>query len=344
MLRKQLAFFIQQQCAAESSITLKRSHIHEFIAAYLGFASQAAMDVEGALFENVEYWELPDYKYVNDDSTTDSRQQDCILRARDLGYSLDAAEKVAATLNTLLREQALSFIDYASIERLYWDLEDLSEENQRVLEGLVQKGQAGAQFALAALYRFEEPLNENDGYWYRMQQSGRALTSVQKGFAEGYAAHLALYKHFLALLKQAASQGYAQAAYSLATHDHENAEFWVRRGAELGSPEAQSELATVYGESDWLERAAEGGDFDSLYELALHASRGSDEAAKVETHKWVHLAKLYGFDLTRTLVDNEEDYGPVFITFEGVWLPALSPELQAEAAKTAQCLFDTRNG
>lgn len=351
MIRKQLAFTLQQQCT-ELGIELKRSHAHELIAAYWGFASQAAMDTRGLIYSESHHLADPDEFDDDDDfvfDNTDSEDTDessvlgCIRRAQDLGYPTPSAERVVEALERLIDSATLAFIEYDDFADTYWGLDSLDDELRATLEKRAEKKHPGALYALASLCRMEAPPSAGDGYWYRAQQAGQTLNAVQTQFAEEYAARASHYKDYRALLCQAATFGHPKAAFEWAEQDEANAEHWIRRAAEGGHVAAQAAMADITGLREWQLKAAEGGDFESLYELAQEAAEKHDEASKVAAHKWVYLAELHGHNLTQTRVDNDEDYGPVEVIFEGVWLPKLSAELKAEAERAAQGVFDARS-
>ena len=89
------------------------------------------------------------------------------------------------------------------------------------------------------------------------------------------------------------------------------------------------------GKSEWVIRAAEGGSRDCLEELARSAASKSDDRSVFEAHKWTALATHYGFNLTQSVADNDEDYGPVYVMYEGIYLPSIKPEMKAEAQAEA---------
>ncbi len=348
MNRKHLAFSLQQQCA-DQGIELKRSHAYELIAAYWSFASQAAMDSQGLLVRNRHsLTETEEFGDEYDDFGFDEEEADdhivpcCVRRAQDLGYSMPSAELVWATIDKLINAEALSFIDYDAVSDEYWDIGDLTDEVRSALNTRAENKQPGALYALASLCRPKQLPTEAEGYWYRAQQEGQTLNEVQKQFAEEYAVQAGHYASYLELLSEAAMLGHPKAAFEYALHDEPNAEDWFRRAAESGYVEAQAAMAHITGLPEWHLKAAEGGDFECLYDLACEAAAKNDEESAIKVHKWVYLAELYGHNLTQTLVDNYEDYGPVNVIFEGIRLPQLAPELMAEAARTAQGLFDAR--
>ncbi|MEH6472213.1 MAG: hypothetical protein V7752_13270 [Halopseudomonas sp.] len=174
---------------------------------------------------------------------------------------------------------------------------------------------------------------------YRERLKGTVLSGIQEEFADEYKQSLDNFKLHGSLLIEAADKGHAVAAFELAELDGDDSEKWYRRSASLGSVDAQSVLALTYKENDWLVKAAEGGDRDCLYELAQAASNRTDEQSAIDAHKWIILADLYGYNLTQSLADNDEDYGPAFVIFEGVNLPKISAPLRAQAAREASDIY-----
>ncbi len=63
----------------------------------------------------------------------------------------------------------------------------------------------------------------------------------------------------------------------------------------------------------------------------------------IEAHKWALLAELYGENLTQTLADNDEDYGPVFVVYEGINLPKISEVQRTQAATEAAAIYQRRS-
>tara|TARA_R110002167_G_scaffold274275_2_gene480369 strand:- start:2241 stop:3266 length:1026 start_codon:yes stop_codon:yes gene_type:complete len=336
MIRKSFAFALQKQTKSDFGIDLKRSHAYEFIAAYLGFSSQAAMDTQGVLFKSIDRW-------LGDDSSTGEDQKKSILlcqnRALNLDYIAEQAQLVAEVLSRMYLELDLSFIEYSEIVESFWDLEEVSDDNLKSLKTLASNGNSDAIFCLACIYKTETPPAERDGHWYRERQKGTVLSVVQAEFADEYKQSVDNFKLRHSLLIEAADKGHAVAAFELAELDDGDSETWYRRSADLGCVEAQSVLALTYNENDWLVKAAEGGDRGCLYELAQAASNRTDEQSVVDAHKWIILADLYGYNLTQSLADNDEDYGPAFVIFEGVNLPKISGPLRAQAAREASDIY-----
>ncbi|RRC98282.1 hypothetical protein [Amphritea balenae] len=325
MIRKNFSYDIQKH-SKNHGIALKRSHAYELIAAYFGYSSQAAMDASGFMMFNMYAINYEDFSVTN-----------VTERSAQLGYSTSEADTFAQVLSRLVDEQNLSFSEYLSSMDERWELDNLEETSLQELEYL-SATQPGAQYSLACLNEIE-PSSERDSYWFKKQQQGIELTPSQKQFADDYEAALNQFSFYRSLLVKAANNGHGNAAFDLAEQGGNDADKYYQQAAELGCVEAQEFLGLSKNDIKWKVDAAKGGSRECLEELARSAADKNDEISAFEAHKWTALAKHYGFDLTQSLADNDEDYGPAFIIYVGLNLPSIAQEMKVEAHAEAFKIF-----
>ncbi|ADN76638.1 hypothetical protein Fbal_2436 [Ferrimonas balearica DSM 9799] len=335
MFRKELAFTLHQAVRNELP-SIKRSHCHELIAAAFGFNSRASMDAQGmltqsALLNDGEWDEYDSWDDTFDEeepaqeySEVDVNQLSTRLDA--LGLRTEHATRIADVISNLLREPQIVFADYGSL----WH----EDAREHIIERA--KTHPNAAYALACFNECSMPPS-SEAYWYNQRRQGIELNTTQIEFADEYGEAFEQANLYQSLLKKAAQLGHADAAYVMAdvVESEEEHESWLRKAANLGSVQAQSHLAIHYEESKWLECAANQGDFSCLDTLARQAFEQPNSESLIEGYKWVKLAKLYGHDLTRSIADNDEDYGPVFVLHEGIHLPKATKAQIDQAARDA---------
>ena len=396
MNAKTLAHTIQVGLHTATGLDVKRSHVHELIAAAFGFGSQAAMLARGVLCPMppalVKLQQL-------DGSVT-------IRRARSLGYAPAAADELGRlilaaldqdglrllpldlVLSLLLDEQtalygsdlvpqddeelvnglpikgmdAFNVRDYADADD--WDEGDSEEADDfidlesevvfRALQPALDRQDGRAHLALALLLEAQweqsEFSNSGDGrYWYDREQKGSVLVGVEKEWADSYRHRSEAHQRADAHLNTAADLEQPDALLRLAERNADPRFFALKYPQVLSDPLFVARLAAGMGYRDaatqWLEKAAQGGELDAMRELILKAH--ATDPLKCWT--WFHLAKLHGKDLTksdyRALHENGSVYdddvgGPMEIVGEdGVVLPHADETIRQMAEVSAREIY-----
>ncbi len=329
MPRKQLAYSFKNEAKQQLNLDLLTSHAHELIAAYFGFSSLAGMDSDGVIleFSNID----EDCYSLDDDDEVEPDRALFYSRAQKFGCPESKLEALFQLLLQLIESTNLLFISYGS------DIDySLSDKNKDAVVGMFKKGHCNAVFLLQC----ERP-KESDLYWYKQKQAGENVPANMAEFAIESEKKFLDYQLFRSslLLLETADNLCAETALLLAKHADEDQERLYVRAAELGSCEAKSVLATGYEYKEWLEPAAKAGCASSLELLARRAADGDTNESAFEAHKWIYLSELYGYNLIQSTADNDEDYGPVFVLFEGIELPNIPEKEVAKALAVAQKIY-----
>lgn len=326
MTIKKFAFEVQSSLSKAHGIDLKRSHVHEVLAALFGFASYTALTTQRVLAQH------------NDRGTAIPLDAaGAAARALDLGYAPPMPPIIAAvTANAAEAERlcvvtiddVLATLDIESSsdepderadeasgeydseadddwERRNEDRSPSIDPDSGVLrESLVRMADAqsaSAHLALAQLdeeFLKDEPAGINDGiYWFEQQQSGRLLTGVELEWAEAYRHRQEARTSREDHLGRAAALGNVEAALRRAEKELSGEAFElaarladVRHAARLG------DLAMSCGRDDdarkWLRVAARHGDTNAMKTLASELERDLKDA-----WAWVHLAALLGMNV-----------------------------------------------
>ena len=326
MIRKNLSYDVHK-LSKNYHISLKRSHAYELIAAHFGYSSLAAMDSSG--FMRIQ--PTP----INFD---EQGSPSCVLaRFLQLGYNATEAELATQAIVRFVDEQNIRHIEYPSSVDESWELEDLDKKSIEEIEHL-SANQPGAKYTLACINKIDQP-SEGDSYWYKKKQQGIDLSPAQEQFAVEYEAQLNQFNVYYSLLDTAANSGHGPAAFDLAELGGPDAQKYYQQAAESGCTEAQEFLGLSCNEINWKVEAAKGGSRECLEELARSSADKNDELSAFDAHMWTALARLYGFDLTQSLADNDEDYGPVFVIYEGIHLPSIASEMKVKASAEAHRIF-----
>ena len=376
MTIKKLAFEVQSSLSKAHGIDLKRSHVHEVLAALFGFASYTALTTQRVLAQH-------DDRRHSDPA----RCRRAAARALDLGYAppmppiiaaLAAGAAEAGRLSVFTLDEVLLTLGIESRsgeqdehtdatsggydteaddnrEGRYEDLwPSIDLESAVLRESLIRMADAGiasAHLALAQLdeeFLEEEPAGTNDGiYWFEQQQSGRILTGVELEWAETYRrkqeARASREEH----LRLAAALGSAEAALRRAEEERSDEAF------ELAARLAGSRYADKLGElalsrrrkddaRKWFRVAAQQGDTDAMKTLASELEPDLKDA-----WTWVHLARLLGRDVMAYhaigedgLPADADEAGPIYGA-GGFELDRLSDDDDEAAQRRAHELYET---
>lgn len=340
MTIKELAHTAQHDIKAATGMPFKRSHIHELLAATLGFRSCAALYADHVMDEGSNHRPMRTTKLQEPESLAHQRAIGIELAPQVARAASGIVAQVVEARGLFVRHldelvtglrQDRGLEDWAPVAPRDYDSDDGDDEDNDenvgqasgtpfdesdcsviLLESLQRAGSAGdhrAHYALALLLaRDEDGQPEGSAHWHRLQQEGQVLEGVEKERAGAYADSLG-------------REDVAQ------TH--------LERAAALGNPHALLDVAEASGDADCFHRAAEAGaDPVRLADLALRFDRqnvdswmtGGAQAGDIRAMRslvtqfdhqdlqrcwtWVHLARMLGTDLTKDNMRAYHDGGP----------------------------------
>lgn len=303
MTLKELAHLAQQTLRARAGCPVKRSHVHELLAAAFGRRSWAAFLSEALLAD----------AGVGDEPSGTSPE--LIGRAIQLGYGHEPAAEMARSLLAFIAEHQLTSVSWSDLRaatspatnadnRDEFDKDDKDDEADeggkheepravasaagasreqlmrspmllRSLEQTTESSNPLAHFMLAALYRCGRP----NAYLYEESLKGRALTAVERGWVDDYLRLEPQYRKYEAHLKAAALGGIRAAALEYGTA-FENQEFIALAERLTGDVDAAGmarAVTTPEARTAWLRTAAEQGSRSALEELANQGDTLAEE-------------------------------------------------------------------
>jgi hypothetical protein len=296
MTVKQLAHAAQQTLQTHTGCNVKRSHVHELLAAALGFSSWAAFLSEAVLADG-----------AGGDAPSGGLPR-VIGRALQLQYAPGVAPELAGALLDFVAQRQLSSVRWADLHEVLTPGRRLADEDgsddqdhweddhkavrakaeiglarERLLqsplllhslEHAAQAPNPKAHHLLAALYQCERP----NPYLYEESLGGRILTAVERRWVDEYLRLEPQFRLYETHLKAAALGGIRAAALEYAAA-FDNQEFFRLAERLSGDVDAlrMAEIApTRESRVSWLRNAAEQGSASALEELA----QGGDEWAE----------------------------------------------------------------
>lgn len=375
MTIKKFAFEVQSSLRKAHGVDLKRSHVHEVLAALFGFASYTALTSQRVLAQH--------------DGRAPAAPLDiagAAARASDLGYSppmppiiatLTAEAADAACLSVFTIDGVLDTLGIESSgdepdepadgssgddgdvtaddwERVHKErLTSIDLDSAVLRESLLRMAEAGSASAHLALALLDEELLEdewsgiNDGvYWFEQQQSGRILTGVELEWAEAYRLKQKVRASREEHLRLAAALGSAEAALRRA-EEEPGVETFELAARVAGSRYADrlGDLALSLGREEdarkWLRVAAQQGDTEAMKTLATELEPDLKDA-----WTWVHLAKLLGRDVMAYhavgddgLHADADEAGPIYAA-GGFELDRLPDDVDENARHRARELYE----
>lgn len=296
MTLKELAHAAQQSLQIRAGCDVKRSHVHELLAAAFGHSSWAAFLSESVLADGG----------VGDAPAGASPR--VTGRAVQLHYAQGAAVEMAGALLAFVAERQLSSVRWSDLAAVLtpatraadddgrddveeWDDDDevVPEEpatgltrdrllrSPLLLHSLADAAEATnprAHHLLAALYRCERP----NAYLYEESIKGRVLTTVERGWVDEYLRLESQFRKYEAHLKAAALAGARSAAveYAAAFDSQAFFELAERLSGDVDADRMAAIAATPQSRARWLRTAAEQGSRSALEQLA----RAGDEWAE----------------------------------------------------------------
>jgi hypothetical protein len=298
MTLKELAHTAHQHLQTRAGCPIKRSHVHELLAAAFGYQSWAALLGE-ALLADAGVGDAP----------RDASPR-VIGRAVQLGYGQSASVEMAGALLELAAERKLSSVRWSEITALLerspgstndadqdddegedWDADDDAAgvdgqdatqsrllTSPLLLDGLerwAEGGGAERHHVLAALYCCARP----NPYLYEESLKGRVLTAVEQGWVDDYLQLAPRFAKYEQHLKAAALGGHRAAALEYADV-FESPEFFELAERLSGDVDAQrmaTLAATPGARAKWLQVAADQGSEAALQQLAREGDRSALE-------------------------------------------------------------------
>jgi hypothetical protein len=297
MTLKELAHTAHQHLQTRAGRAVKRSHVHELLAAAFGYQSWAAFLSE-SLLADAGVGDAPE-----DASPL------VIGRAVQLGYDQCASVEMASTLLAFAAERKLSAVRWSEVTTLAessprstnegdgdddeeedWDddeaagIETLDAtrshllQSPLLLEGLersAESGGAGLHHVLAALYRCTRP----NPYLYEESLKGRVLTAVERGWVDDYLRLEPRFAKYERHLKAAALGGVRAAAveYAAVFESREFFELAERLSGDVDAERMAQMAATPEVQARWLQVAADQGSESALQQLAREGDRPAQE-------------------------------------------------------------------
>lgn len=320
MTLKELAHLAQQTLHTRAGCPVRRSHVHELLAAAFGHRSWAAFLSDSVLADS------------GVGAAPTGGLPDLIGRAVQLGYEQQAAASVATTLQAFIAEHGLSAVSLVDLRAALLptaqgadrdDLDDDDDDDEgwddeppraappasgparaqllgspMLLSSLEQAaGPANPQghFLLAALYRCGRP----NPYLYEESLKGRVLTAIERGWVDDYLRLEPQYRKYEAHLKAAALGGVRAAALEYGT-TFENPEFIAL--AERLTGEVDALNMARHASSDearvrWLRAAAEQGSRTAMEALASEGDAwAEDRVAEWADDHWLRSAAERALD------------------------------------------------
>lgn len=313
MTLKELAHAAQQTLKTRAGCDVKRSHVHELLAAAFGHSSWAAFLSESVLSDGG----------VGDAPAGASPR--VIGRAVQLQYAQGAAVEMAGALLDFVAERQLSSVRWSELADVLTpamrvadddgldrdDEEDWDDDDEAVpvdppigltrdrllrspllLHGLEHAAEAPnprAHHLLAALYRCERP----NPYLYEESLKGRVLTTVERSWVDEYLRLEPQFRKYEAHLKAAALGGVRSAAveYAAAFDSQEFFELAERLSGDVDAARMARIAATPESRATWLRNAAEQGSKSALEQLARAGDEWAEERlAELGDADWLRSA------------------------------------------------------
>lgn len=297
MTVKELAHAAQQTLQTRAGCSVKRSHVHELLAAAFGFSSWAAFLSESVLADggvgNAPAGGLPRV----------------IGRAIHLQYASGAASDIGDALLDFLAQRQISSVRWSELKDMLTpvprvshddglDDEDDCDENDEApptkaaitltrdkllrsplllhsLEHAAEAPNPSAHYLLAALYQCDRP----NPYLYDESLKGRFLTAVERRWVDEYLQREPQFRRYETHLKAAALGGVRAAAleYAAAFDSQEFFKLAERLSGDVDSARMAQVAPTAESRASWLRNAAEQGSTSALEELAYKGEEWAEE-------------------------------------------------------------------
>lgn len=322
MTMQEQAYRAHQYLQATGITAIKRSHIHELLAASLGYGSHAAFQHDAA-------WCNTPLTVAGIHPSMESMRARCF----ELGLTLEEGIGVTNTLVQFQLEQGRAAVRFEALiaavdvfdtdpswnQWVSTEIMDLGrhdvmlyfERQPTLLQGLeaaAARGVAAAHFAIVKLL-------EGEGYMYPAEEERFKKHFRRAGvwqtpfvsFAEVEADPLRAEEKYRHHLFEAARSGDLRALIESAERFSDPAILSHAPSVAIDSM-AMAHLASDHEDYEklhsWLTAAARAGNVDAMRELIL----GQDEALE-QAWVWMHLSRLLGDDLSQDHYDLVHDNG-----------------------------------
>lgn len=313
MTLKELAHLAHQTLQDRAGCPVKRSHVHELLAAAFGHRSWAAFHSEAVLAD------------AGIGSAPTGGSPEMIGRAVQMGYPQSVAAIIATRLQSLIAEHRLAAISWADLQATLIpppkvdDLDDLGDDDDdegwddepptaeasasgptreqllcspmlvSSLEQAAGPANPRGHFLVAALCRCGRP----NPYLHEESLKGRVLTAIERGWVDDYLRLEPQYQKYEAHLKAAALGGVRAAAleYGKVFEAPEFIEMADRMAGDVDALEMARAAPTEESRTRWLRTAAEQGSRTALEALAADGDAWAEDqvAAWAEPH-WLRSA------------------------------------------------------
>lgn len=325
MTLKELAHLAQQTLQTRAGCPVRRSHVHELLAAAFGHGSWAAFLSESVLAD------------AGVGSAPTGGLPGLVGRAVQLGYPQPAATALATTVLAFVAEHGLAAVPWADLRTALlpapsiddtgdldaddedggdeWDDEPDAEvpaeasvalgparsellASPLLLSSLEQAAAASnpqAHHLLASLLRCGRP----NPYLYEESLKGRVLTAIERGWVEDYLRLEPRYRKYESHLKAAALGGVRAAAleYGKAFEAPEFIAMADRMTGEVDALEMARVAPSEESRERWLRTAAQQGSRSALEALAADGDAWAEDqvAAWADGH-WLRVAAERAID------------------------------------------------
>jgi hypothetical protein len=373
------AFELQSSLNKALGIHFKRSHVHEVVAALLGFSSYAAMttqrvlaqhdgsapaasfDIEGAARRVLRLGYAPPMAPIVAARTARAVEAArlCVITIDDvlfeLGVGVDGGALAGSERDPLAREDSDVTGQWGPrSDDLAFRIDRDSVVLRESLLRMADAGSARAHLALACFddeFVSEQPEGAMDGrYWFELQQAGRLLTGVELEWAQAYRRKREALRSKNEHLQRAVERGNVEAALRLLEEEPcvEHFELASRLAGD-GHAARLGHLAVFFDRRDdalkWFRIAARQGDIGAMKVLA-----SSLESEPKAAWTWVYLAELLGARLMEYhavgddgLPADADEAGPIYAA-GGFDLDPLSARDRAEAVEAARSIHVELSG
>lgn len=299
MTLKDLAYTAQQRLENSIGAAVKRSHVHELLAAAFGFGSWAAFQSKALLAD----------AGVGDAPAGASPR--LVGRALQLGYEQAASVALADAVHAFVTERQLSSVHLCAIAGLLvpppravddqdaeYDESGISPDADEIPSALAQaalprdrlltsallldsldRSSAAAgphrHFELAALYRCARPRP----YLYEESLKGKVLTAIEQGWVADYLRMEPCFQRYERHLRAAALGGISKAAveYATAFESPEFFELAQRLAGDVDAIQMAKVAPTPQARATWVRTAAEQGSQSALQELAYQGDEWAED-------------------------------------------------------------------
>ncbi|MEZ8094542.1 hypothetical protein ACED51_10650 [Photobacterium swingsii] len=345
MLDKQLVHAFHQSLKSLLP-TLKLGQSREIIASFYGFKSAASLIKAGFVILNYNCW---DYESDEDDefrprsrSLPSLVNEKCVRsRLQQLSNTLlsdpQVEEKILLHISQDVSIKQCEFYYWNEIAP--WMVDRLGDQ---LIEKLINESNASAAYSYAvhhfSEFEIDEDSDPHEDYWYKKYISGEVLEGGALRFAKEYEEKLSLKSQYLSLIKRAADLGSKEAMMEYAEYTDDIGA--IRELAKQGYYPAIESAYDVYGDMQYEELLAYSGHRGAILHLMEKYERSSKENEQYKLVFLSELANLYGYYPTQSIADNDEDYGPVFVIYEGISLPQINDELKQKAKTEAHIIFN----